>query len=49
MSRAAQSEIPTKAGRIAALLLNRQKSTAPRARATEALPSRRRGNYGDSL
>jgi hypothetical protein len=32
MSRAVQSEIPTKAGRVAALLLNRQKSTAPRAR-----------------
>jgi hypothetical protein len=32
MSRAVQSEIPTKAGRIAALLLNRQKSTAPRPR-----------------
>jgi hypothetical protein len=29
---ALESEIPTKAGRIAALLLNRQKSTAPRPR-----------------
>jgi hypothetical protein len=28
--RVLESEIPTKAGRIAALLLNRQKSTAPR-------------------